>query len=174
MMKKTKRLALSAILAALSVVILYLFTLLGIFDLCGLLLSSLLVLFCMMSAEGIYPYLMYGVVSLLSLLLLPDKSIAVLYILLGGPYPLLKFRLDKLPKVPGYLLKFLWLNGVAVLTFLLARFVFLSAEAEINPLWEVLFLLAANFCFLLYDVLLRRCVRYYFIKIQPRIQRLLK
>ena len=77
MMKKTKKIALSAILAALGVIILYLGALVDVLDLSVAILASFLILFCTAELGYSTALSVWLVTSLLSLLLLPNKAPAL-------------------------------------------------------------------------------------------------
>ena len=173
-MKNTKKLTLSAILAALSVVLLMLGTLLSVADLTALLITSFIVLFALLSVSGVYPWLLYAVTGVLSLILVPDKLIPLLYIVFAGVYPLLKFRLDRLPRVLSWTLKELWFNATLVGGAALSLFVLSSGDAELPVPLLIAGFFVMNACFILFDITLKRFVRIYFNRIEPRVSRLLK
>ena len=93
--KTTLRLTLSAIICALSVVLLWLGGLIQILDLSVAVLVSMLVVFAVIELRGKYPYLIYAVTSVLSFLLLPVNSAAMTYVLFAGYYPIIKALLEK-------------------------------------------------------------------------------
>lgn len=157
---------------ALSVVLLYLGRLVEIADLCALALSSFFVLFALMELKPPYPVLIYAATAILSTLF--ARETGLLYLTFAGVYPLLKFRIDKLPRVLAYILKFLYFNAVAIGYYALLRFVLTPYDLEMATPIMVAYFLLMNLTFFFYDLALRRFVRYYFVKIQPRIARLLK
>lgn len=173
-MKNTKKLTLSAILAALSVVLLLVGTLLSVVDLCMLLLTSFVVLFAMMAVSGGYPWLLYAVTGVLSLLLVPDKLIPLAYLAFAGLYPLLKFRLDRLPRVFSWMLKELWFNATLVGFALLSLFVMTGGEGELPLPLIVVGAVVMNVAFVFFDITLKRFVRVYFYRLEARVSRLLK
>ena len=87
---QTKYLALSSVLSALGVILLYLGSILQLLDLTMVAIASLIVTFAVIEMKGRYPLMIWGVTSFLSLLLLPDKFGALCYFLLCGFYPILK------------------------------------------------------------------------------------
>ena len=72
-MKKTKKIALAAILSALGVLILLLGSIITVLDLTMVAMASLLIMLAVVEIGGGYPYLIWLVTGFLSLLLLPDK-----------------------------------------------------------------------------------------------------
>ena len=85
--KATRRLAVSAVLAALGVVLLLLGSLVQVLDLSMAAIASLLVVFAVIEIGGKYPILIYLVTSVLSLLLLPVKTAALIYLCLRAIIP---------------------------------------------------------------------------------------
>ncbi len=170
--KQVKSVTLSAMTVALSVLLLYLGRLIEIADLCALALSSFFVLFALMELKPPYPVLIYAATSVLATLL--ARETGLLYLTFAGVYPLLKFRIDKLPRVLAYALKFLYFNAVAVGYYAVIRFLLTGGEADMGLPMLLLYFALINVTFFTYDLALRRFVRYYFVKIQPRIARFLK
>ncbi len=113
----TRALALCAIFSALGVVFLYFGAVVEVFDLTMAALSSLLVIMVVIEMRGGYPWMLYAVTSLLSLLLLPNKLPAFFYLFFAGVYPILKAYFERLPVLPAWIVKFAFFN--AMLTFLL-------------------------------------------------------
>ena len=71
MNKKTRNLAISGVLAALGVVILYIGSLIEIMDLTAVFVASFLVVIAILELKAPWHFLLWAVTSLLSLLLLP-------------------------------------------------------------------------------------------------------
>lgn len=100
----TRQVAYTAMVGALSVLILYLSTILptgriALVAAAGILPAILVIKYGVLSG-----FILYGLVSVLSLLLLPNKMNAVLYILLFGHYPMFKSLIERINK--------LWVEGV--------------------------------------------------------------
>ena len=94
--KRTKYLTVSAMLCALSVIILSLGSLIEVLDITTAVLASLLCIYAVIEMGGAYPWLIWPVTSILALLLLPQKTPALFYALFAGFYPILKEKLEKL------------------------------------------------------------------------------
>lgn len=107
---RTRKLAVSAMLSALGTVFLYIGSATNILDLTSVAIASLLIFFAVMEMGTPYQYLIYGVTSLLAVLLLPDKAAAVTYLLFGGIYPVFKAMFEKLHFVVAWILKFSYFN----------------------------------------------------------------
>lgn len=113
--------------------------------------------------------LMYGAVSILSALLLPDKSSAVFYILFFGHYPIIKYEIERI--------RSLWISWavklaaggvcVALIIWILGAFF---------PEWEFDYAgwIIAVLCmavFVLFDVALTRLLGWYQYRIRPKLYR---
>ena len=172
-MKSTKKLAISALLTALSVVLLTLGSLLQVLDLSMAAIVSCFVVFLRIELGGAYPYLFWGTTSLLTLLLMPSSSAGLLFALLGL-YPLLKARLERLHPVLSLVLKLAFAALILGSFVLLAKFVFMLPDAILTGWLLPAFLALAMLAFLLYDLALSRLIVYYGLRLRSRIAHLLK
>ena len=98
----------------------------------------------------------YGAVSLLSLLMAPDKEAAAIFLALGF-YPIVKPGLDR--RKGKWLLKGLFFNGMILLTYWLLMHLFGMAQLvsefkEMGTLLMAVMLLLGNVTFFLLDRLL--------------------
>ncbi len=178
---QTKHLALAAVCAALGTVIMYLGSLVEVLDLTTVFAASLLVIFLQLELGGAWPALLWLVTSALSLLLLPNRFCAFEYAFFGGLYPILKYWIEKLPRLPAYILKFVAFNvlfafvmGVS-LWFFGMETITLPVIGTLSPLVYCFILLFLGNCvFVAYDILITRLIRIYFFKFRDKIQRILK
>ena len=92
---KTRALARSSLAAAAGVAALYLGSVLPGIKLSILFLAALGVVFVRLSCPGSWAWGCFAVTAALALLLLPDKTLALLYALLPGYYPIVKLRLER-------------------------------------------------------------------------------
>lgn len=172
-MKSTKKLTLSALLAALSVALLTLGSLLQVLDISMAAIVSCFVIFLRIELGGVYPYLFWATTSLATLLLMPTSSAGVLFALLGL-YPLCKAWLERLHPTLSWCLKLalaaLILGGYVAL----AKFVFFLPDAVFTGWLLPVFLGTALLAFVLYDVAISRLIIYYSLRLRPRIAHLLK
>lgn len=168
----SRKLALSGILTALGSVVLLLENLsptgkLGFYVLAAFLLSVVV-----MECGTGYGWISYIAVSVISLLIVPEKTAVLPYIMFFGVYALVKSHIEKLGRViAGWILKFaffntalyfLWNIAVNVLRIIPGRLF------EILPLAAVIIILQV--LFFLYDWLFTLWTNYYAYKIQPRIR----
>lgn len=167
--KTTRRLAVSAVLAALGVVLLLLGSLVQVLDLSMAAIASLLVVFAVIEIGGKYPILIYLVTSVLSLLLLPVKTAALIYFVFAGYYPILKAVLEGcLAKPLAWCLKIaICCAAVAAGLFAAGKLFFMDLSWIFANWWFLLCLLPI---FVLYDVALTRLISAYFRKWRARLR----
>lgn len=121
----------------------------------------------------------YGAVSLLGLLFVPDKEVALLFTVLLGYYPLLKPRLDRIRSaVLRGGCKLLLCNAAVLGMYSLLLVFFPAGEVSQELRATALALTAAtlaigNVAFLLYDRALRNLLQVYRMLWQPRLHRML-
>lgn len=144
-------------MAALGVALMYAGALFEVLDLSTAAIASICVLLVLTELGGRYAWLTYAVTGVLSLLLLPQKFAAVLFLGFLGFYPMAKSFFER--RFRGWrclVLKFLLLNGCTFLMLLAVRYV--VAEA----LWfEIMTLVLVNIVFVVYDIALTRLLRAY-------------
>jgi hypothetical protein len=170
--EKTYRLALCAMLAALGVVLLCLGSVIEVIDISMAVIASFFAIYAVIEFGGVWPWLIYAVTGLLSLILMPSASAAYFYLLFFGFYPILKEKLERLPRVLSWVLKEAVFHASLLLTFLCLRFVL--ALPELTGIGSILLfgmLLACEVVFVLYDVALTRLISFYLIKLRYRLRR---
>ncbi|MFA5561559.1 MAG: hypothetical protein WDA00_02835 [Eubacteriales bacterium] len=171
-MRRAKKLTLSALLSALGVVILSVGSLLEVLDLSTVFVASLLVVFLQIELGTPWQWLTWGATALLALVLLPNKFCAYGY-LIGGMYPICKYYLEKLPRVPATIAKCALFNVLAALLLWVSLWLFGLPEMRLG-LYLPLMALLANAVFVCYDLVLTRAALLYCRKYRHRIQKLLK
>lgn len=164
--QKTKALTLSAMVSALSVVLLYLGSVIEVLDLSMALIASVLCTFIVIEARGAWPYLTYAVTSVLSLLLLPNKFIAVVYVLFAGIYPIVKEYIERIKsRLVQWLLKLVVFNTVLTVVFIISKHILalpISLSVWVYALGSPVFVL--------YDVALSRMITLYLFKLRDRLR----
>ena len=114
----------------------------------------------------------YGAVSLLSLLFVPDKEVALVFVFLLGYYPLVKPRFERA------VCKLLLCNGAVLamygLVLLLVPAGSISQELKTTALAVSLATLAmGNVAFLLYDRALHNLLQVYQLVWRPKLHKML-
>lgn len=118
---------------------------------------------------------LYGAVSLLSLFVVPDREMSLIFLFLLGYYPLLKAFLERLhSKALQWAAKLAVFNASVVLVYGLLLFVFplaaVTAEFEQAEAGFIAALLVlGNVTFVIYDIAVARMVGLYCARIRPRL-----
>lgn len=155
------RVTLSAMLAALSLVFLYLACLIpsgkvGLVALAGLFPAAAVVSFGFSAG-----FLCYAGTGVLAMLLLADKGMALLYLLFFGLYPMLKGKIEQLRFLPVELaLKLLLLCAAVTVLFSLFRGLFFSVLPLERLPRGLIYLLCAGI-FLVYDYGFSKLIGFY-------------
>ena len=168
--KRTKYLTVCAMLAALGVVLMALGSLVDVLDLTVAVLASMLCIYAVIEMGGFYPWALWAVTSLLSLLLLPVKTPAIFYAAFAGFYPILKEKLERLPRVLAWVLKLVTFHlslGAIVLIYKL--FLPAGLEEEFPFFWLLLYALSLV-AFVIYDVALTRLITFYLVRLRHRFR----
>lgn len=150
--------ALGGILAALAVIIMSMGTLIPIATYVCPMLCCLMLQLVLKICGGRIAWAWYGAVSLLSLLMAPDKEAAAVFLALGY-YPIVKPRLDR--RKGKWLWKGLFFNAVVLILYWLLMHIFgfdqLTAEfADMGMILTAVTLLLGNVTFFLLDKLLEK------------------
>ena len=159
-MRKTPaaRISLGGMLAALAVVIMNLVGIIPVATfVCPMLCMMILTLVLRFCGKRI-GWAWYGAVSILSVLMGPDKEAAAIFAFIGY-YPLLKPDFDRLKS--GALLKFIFFNGVILLMYWLLINLFGLAEIakeyrELGLVMTIFTLVTGNLIFFMLDKILAR------------------
>ena len=176
MNKNTKKIALSAILSAAGVILLMFGSIIEVLDLSAAAFAGFIIVIAVIEIRGKYPVLIYFAVSLISILILPNKLPAIFFIMFAGIYPIFKARFERFHPAVAWVLKFSMFN---VILWLLIFFIRLLTSRELINLredidflnnFEIIVFLVANFTFLLYDIAMTKVINIYLVK----IRRLLK
>lgn len=113
--------------------------------------------------------LCWAAASVLGLLLLPDKGVALMYLFFMGLYPVVKSRLEQLSsRVAEWAGKLVFFNAALSLLWFAFQNLFLPALPNwmSGQLWMLYG--AGNAVFLLYDVALSRLIGGLVARIRPR------
>jgi len=167
----TKKLTTCAMLSALGVVLLYVGSLLEVLDISMAVIASLLCIIAVIEYGGSAPWMIFGVTAILSALLLPNRTPAFFYASFFGFYPILKEKLEKLPRVVCWVLKEIIFNVCLVIIALGTYFLFMSKDnALINPLTLSVGIVLCEAVFILYDIALTRLISFYIARLRNRIK----
>lgn len=154
-------------LAALGVVLLWLGSIVEVVDISMAVVASLFCVFAVIEYGKSAPWLVFAVTAILSLILLPQKTPAAMYALFFGYYPILKEKLERLPRALSWVLKEVVFNVALVLMLVLSRFLLFGNEAQ--TLWfYIAFTVLAEVAFPIYDIALTRLISLYLYRLRKR------
>ena len=114
----------------------------------------------------------YCAVSLLSLLIVPDRETALMFIAFFGYYPILKFKLDKIKlAVPRWITKFFIFNAAICSAYFLIIYIFGLSYLldEFAGGFGILLIIVANICFPIYELALRNMYLFYVYRVRKMI-----
>lgn len=120
----------------------------------------------------------YAAVSVLAVLLVPDKEIAAVFVFFLGYYPLCKAYLERIrTKILQGAAKLAVFNGSILLMYWVLLRLFsvqylVQEFSEMGQLFTACLLVLANVCFIMYDLMLRNLLVLYMVKIKPRFKNL--
>ena len=182
---KTKKLTLGAILSAMGVALLFVGSFIETLDLTMAALASFFCIFAVIELGGAYPWLIFAVTGVLSVVLMPYSLTGWFYLLFFGYYPILKEKLEHLSRPVSWVLKIIVLNVALIVCVLVAYFLFFGSSGEGNILSAFTFVFGesdagelmaivvyalANLTFIIYDIALTKLITIYFIKIKPKFK----
>ncbi len=175
-MKKTKITALSGMLAALTVLLLFFGSVVQIFAYVAPLISGLIMIILINNVNKRSAWTVFVVSSLVAVFLLPDKECALTYVFFFGWYPMVKDSFDKIKiKILRIVAKFAVYNVAVVFSQLVCIYVFGIPFDNVFGVWGiVILLLLANLLFALYDRLFVLLSFIYMKKYYSKVKRFLK
>ncbi len=175
-MKNTKKITLSAIIAALAAS----FMLLSYFPYFTYAVPAVAGLFMMVplvEVGAVWAFASYAVSAALALIFGEMQS-ALLYVCLFGFYPIVKALIEKINKqAVEWALKLFIFNASAISVFLLSSKLFLISLDDFGALGKygaLIFLLILNAVFVLYDIAISRVSTLYIFKLHDKIKKFVK
>ena len=166
------RVSLTAMFASMSLLFLYLASVLPTMRITMYFLSSVFVMGLVLEEEIGLAFLMFVADSLLSLLIMPDILRVVPYVLFFGHYGIGKYFIQThvRDKIVNYILRLLYYNIALVLIYLLAKeVVFKDILSSGVAFW--LLVILAEIAFVIYDFLFAKVTAYYFNNIRRLIMK---
>ena len=164
-MRKSSKTALGGIIAALSLTLMLLSTVIPFLTYVLPAMAGIILMIMVIEIGRKWALVAYAAVSILSLLILADKETALMYVAFFGYYPIAKSVIEeKLPAVWEYIVKFLLFNVAVVTAYVLILYVFRLPVGGLDTFgkWTIpLLLLMANVMFFLFDYTLSKLVSIY-------------
>ncbi len=116
-----------------------------------------------------WAFVVYGVVSSISLLMLTDKEAALFYVVFLGFYPIVKGLIEKIKsRLFQYIIKFVLFNICVIAAFYISINLMGIPKESFNLFGVYLpwvFLILGNIAFIVYDLCVTRIVTFYIIKL---------
>lgn len=177
MKKNSYRIALGGVVSSLCLLCMFLT---GVFPLLMYALPAIagvLMIVIVIDVGKRWAYVTYAAVSLLSLLICPDKEAAVMFIAFFGFYPIFKSTLEKIkPIALEYLLKFAFFNVAVVAAYWVVINVFgigdiIDEMGDYGEYGLYILLGIANVTFIVYDIALTRLISSYINWFRPKVLR---
>lgn len=172
MKHSAKSMALSAMLAALALALMFLSGVVPFAAIACPVLASLVLIPVYAECGRKWSWLWYATVAILALLVAPQKESAILFAAFGY-YPMLRKYLNRLPL--SFVWKLLYCNVVAMLSYGLMIYVLQLQEviadfADMGKWMLAAMLVMANVSFAVYDVLIGRLLVVYHARLRPKLK----
>ncbi len=181
--EKTKKLTMSAVLAAMGVVLLLIGAFVEVLDLSMAALASFFCIFAVIEMGKGYPWMIYAVTGILSVILMPQGLGGWFYILFFGYYPIVKEKLEKLFKPLAWGLKFIVFNVAITVYALICYFLFfgelkllldefssLLGGMEVGAWLIIVVYVVLNVIFVVYDIALTQLISLYIIRLRKKFR----
>ena len=156
-------------LCALGVVLLLLGSVIEVMDIAMAALASLLCIFAVIEYGGAAPWLVFSVTGVLSLILLPNKTPAAMYVVFLGYYPIIKEKLERFKKPIAWVLKEVIFNIALIALFFIVKFLLMPNASEPLMIYVIAFVLF-EIAFVLYDIALTRLITLYILRLRDRFK----
>ncbi len=177
-MKKSKKVALCGVLAALSAVLLFFTGIIPVATLALPAIAGCLLIPVVAEIGTAWGFGLYAVCAALAFFVSPDREAALFYLLFFGHYPVLIGVIGRIKnRAARYGVKLLVFNAAVIAETLLSIFVLGIPWETISFLGRatpVVLLVLANVVFLMYDRAMDGLILLYFKKFHDRVRRLLK
>ncbi len=174
-MKNTKRIALCGMFGALSVTIMLLGSVIPFATYMCPAIAAFFILPIVYEYREKTGFMLYLVVSILSVLLVAEKEFAFVYVFIFGFYSVFKFRVDKVkPVFLQYVVKTLYCLGATALCYGLLLFVLpsplLTEEFGDFTMWlGIAFLALITLVFLMFDFASKKMFVLYCYYLRPKL-----
>ena len=183
----TRQVATCGVFCALAVVMLGLGAVIEVLDITASAVASLVLLPILLCYKRKYAWLSYAVTATLGVLLMPQSLATWMYAGLTGFYPMIKLKLDKLPRILGWPVKIALLTVVLILYLAVFYFVLLGGEGSLadaflggfgeadgTPMVAYAVVGLSVVTFILFDLLIDRILVLYYIRWKKRVEKWMK
>ena len=189
--KRTKKLTLGAMLAALGAVLLLFGSLFQVIDLSMAAIASFVCVIAVIELGSGWAWMIYGVVGVISVLLRPTSFAPWVYVAFLGYYPIIKEKIERLKKPVSWALKMISFN-VSLIACCVVAFFLIMAEPpkDIVEFFKMIpdffntqlgfagagtavaigLYTFVNFVFVLYDIALTRLISTYIFRLRDKFK----
>lgn len=161
-------------LVALGVILLGIGSLLEVLDISMAVIASLCVIIATIEYGKGAPWMVFGAISILSLLLIPNRLPAIFFTLFFGFYPILKELLERQKKIICWILKEIIFNVCLAIILVLYFLIFFQNTAFAIPIptnWLIIIVIVlCEGVFILYDIALTRMISFYLFNLRKRFK----
>ena len=175
MRSKAAKVALCGVVSALSVVLMLMTGIVPIATIALPALAGCLTIAIVAETNVRYGFAVYCVVSVLAILLTPDREAILFYILFFGYYPTLYGLLMRIKRKPLRVLAKFGVFNLAMALLGAAPFVRFLSEMEVFGKWSIPILaVMLNVVFVLYDYSMNGLIVLYIRRLHPLVQKYIK
>lgn len=177
-MNKSVQAAVGGVCAALSVAVMLCSGIFYVFTYAVPMILGLVMMFLKRTFSSSCAWCVYIAVSILSIILVPDKESVLMYTLFFGYYPIIKSNIDKIKfKLIRNIVKLLIYNLAVAAVECIAYFIFgipFFEDGNFSAAMIILFTVLMNVTFVLYEFLLKNFMILYERKLEKRILKIFK
>ncbi|HHW30102.1 MAG TPA: hypothetical protein GXX20_00260 [Clostridiaceae bacterium] len=160
-----KAITLGGILAAITVILLYVESITPTVKLSLYVLSSFFSAVMIIEGGLRSGWIFYLVTSILAFIIVPDKIGLIPYFLFFGTYGILKSYIERIGKIVSeYVLKVLFFNICLALAFIIIRIFFIAQLNDSISLWFIIIVMEV--VFIIYDYVYTLFIQYYVEKLK--------
>ena len=177
MLKKSSQVALGGLISALCVILMMMTGILPFLSYAIPAMAGFLMVVMVIECGTKWAIVVYIAVSILSLLISPDKVAAFIFVFFLGYYPILKGSIEKLPSsMLQWAIKLVLFNICIVASYLLMIYVLKMPEVmtemgDFGKYTGVITLALGNFVFVVFDIALTRIISAYILWFRPKFLR---
>lgn len=171
------RVALGGIVSALCITAMFFAGIIPMLYLLLPMVAGVLMMIMAMEINTKWAWLTYMSVGILSLFVTFDKESALIFIMLFGHYPILKFTLDKIKSGLFRKIMKLCIFNICVLAYFFVTVYVLGLDQMLEEFDEIgkyggyVMLALCNVIFIFYDINLETCYHLYKHKVMPKFKR---
>lgn len=174
-MKNSVKVSLGGVVAALSLVLMLLCSVIPFGTYAFPTFAGILLVVIVINLGYGWAFAVYFVTAVLSMLLVTDKEAALYYTAFLGFYPIIKSVIERVPsKVIQYIVKYVLFNVCVIAAFYVGLFLLNIPKESFNLFGVYLpwvFLLFGNVFFIIYDLCVTRLVTLYLLKWHNRLNK---